>query len=499
MTTNLKILLIAPFYEDYKYPIFMPSENLGLAYISSFLQEHSIPVDIYDAQMLGFDSKKLLSEKDISNYNIIGIGCSSYLLLEETMSLTNEIKIKYPKIHITVGGHFATFQHEELLKYNINIDSVVRGEGEETMLELVNAIAINDNLSKVKGLSYRHSSGEIVVNQDRPFLENLDRLPFPNRDTLIYIKEHGHTWPTQISTSRGCYANCTFCDIRAFYGIKWRGRSPVNVVDELEYLNKKFQSKKFRVSDDEFLGPKENGVERAIAIANEIIRRKIDIEIMISARANMVEVNLFKLLKKAGVVSCLIGVESAIDRILKLYHKGNQVEHNLKAIRILQELNINLNLAFIMFDPRMTFIELQQNYIFLKRNNIITPNSLKSYLAPFHGTTVYEELKSGGLLGPKTLGELTYKFKDQRVGSVFEFITQCKKLTYPLEKMVFEIKKSGRFNEKDLNEIRVTNKQMWTDIFEAALKNPEANEYSWVEDKIYQIFQLIKQYDSLKI
>lgn len=363
------------------------------------------------------------------------------------------------------------------------------------MLELVRAITSNHDLSKVNGLSYRGASGEIVVNQDRPFLDNLDRLPFANRDTLMYLKESGHTWPTQISTSRGCYANCTFCDIRAFYGIKWRARSPVDVVDELEYLHKNFQSRRFRVSDDEFLGPKNHGVERARAIAHEIIRRGLDIEIMISARAQMVEVNLFKLLKKAGIVSCLIGVESAVDRILKLYRKGNQVRHNLEAIRILQELDINLNLAFIMFDPRMTFDELQQNYLFLKKNNITTPNSLKSYLAPFHGTTVYDELKSEGLLGPETLGELTYTFADPRVGRVFDFIKHCKKITYPLEKTVFEIKKSGRLTAAHLNDIRVTNKKMWIDIFESALKHPESDDYGWVEDRINHIFRLIKQYD----
>ncbi|ETR70220.1 MAG: radical SAM protein [Candidatus Magnetoglobus multicellularis str. Araruama] len=296
-------------------------------------------------------------------------------------------------------------------------------------------------LQNINGLSYRNELGEIITNQARALIEDLDKLPYPARDTLEYVKECGHSWPTQISSSRGCYGNCAFCDIRSFYNKKWRARDAVKVVDEMAWLNKKFMSKIFRFTDDEFIGPKPHGLERARQIAHEIIKRRMDIELMIDARALTVEKELFQLLKDAGTIDCLIGIESGVDRILKLYNKGASVSNNIRAIKVIKDLGINLNLAFIMFDPRMNFNELRQNYQFLVDYDIVTIDSLRSWLWPLFGTPLIEQLKSQDLLLEETLCDITYRFIDNSVEAVFNIISHCTRISFPLDRFLFKVRK----------------------------------------------------------
>lgn len=443
--------------------------------------------------MQEWKSERIISEANITEYGLVGIGVSSYLLLDEAINISERIKKVNSACHINIGGHFATFQAQKILETEANIDSVVMRDGEETMFSLAKNLSEKKSLSGIPGLCFRDGLGNIITNEQRSLVNNLDSLPWPARDTLAYLKDMNHSWPTQISSSRGCYGNCTYCDMSNFYGRSWRARSAKDVVDEIEYLNKKYGSILFRFSDDEFIGPKPDGPKRAREIAKEILKRNLAVKLMIDARAQAVDRELFSLLKQAGVVDCLIGIESGVERILKLYHKGMTVKDNLRAIQILKDLGISLNLAFIMIDPRMTFEELKENYRFLKENDIVTSYSLKSWLWPLHGTSIIGELKSQGLLKNEGLGKIEYNFIDSEVEKIFYTIDKCKEYCYSLNREIFICTKHGLLSEKDLEKVMENEKLLWIEIFESILEDPLWNDYEYVRIKVESQISTIKK------
>lgn len=476
----MKTLLISPFCDDPCYPLYLPSENLGLGYLASHLRQKGIYVDIFDANMLEVSASEIPSRMPIHQYQFVGIATSAHILIWEAKRIAAEIKKENETAHITIGGHYPTFCHRQILENDPNIDSIIRGDGEQTIVELVERLFAGLPLDNLLGVTFRNSSGKVVVNSPRPFMHDLDALLWPARDTLAYLKGLGHSWPTQISSSRGCYANCAFCDIRAFYGRNWRARNEKNVVDEIEHLHREFGSKIFRFSDDEFLGPKPHGPKRARAIAREIIRRGLEVELMIDARAHAVDEDLFQLLKEAGVVDCLIGIESGVDRILRLYKKGACVSQNVHAIETLRKIGISLNLAFIMFDPRMTFAELRQNFQFLKEHEIMTVDSLKSWLWPLFGTSVVDQLQSQGVITKVNLDGIEYKFIDSGVERMFRIVSRCKEITYPLERLLFFARKHGTLSPPEMDAVSAHNLALWIELFEEALADSTWDDFEGV-------------------
>lgn len=478
MIKECSALLISPYTINSRYPIYMPSENLGIAYLTSFMRKNGINVDILDANMLEITADEICNYFSCDDYNLIGISVSSSLLIDESIRIANVIKKLNNDIHITLGGHFATFNHIDILKIFKNINSVIRYDGEETILELINNLH-NNNFKSIKGLTYRDIDGRINVNINRELINNLDILPWPARDTLNYIKKLNHPWPTQITSSRGCYGSCSFCDIKAFYGRYWRCRSAIDVVNEVEYLHKEYGSKLFRFTDDEFIGPHSIGVKRVEEISKELIKRNIKVELMIDARVQSIERRLFELLKKAGVTSCLVGVESGVDRVLKLYNKGTNVKKIIDAINLLKEIGIKLDLAFIMFDPRMTFNELIENYYFLKEHNILSVESLNSWLWPLDGTQIRKELIKDKLIKIESINNINYRFIDLNVEKVFRYIDKCKEITFDLEKELFKIKKHSYLNTSNQELISNNYLNLWINIFELCINNPDINDFSF--------------------
>lgn len=477
-----KVLLISPLCEHPRYPLYFPSENLGIGYLAAYLRSKEIGVDVLDANMLGLDSSEVVKKIVLSEYALIGIATSSFLLIREAMEIAQKIKHLNQEIHITVGGHFATFSHREILESTVCINSVVRGEGEITIYKLYHSIINKIRLDTIDGITFRRINGEIIVNNPSELIANLDSIPWPERDTLSILMQNKHPWPTQLTTSRGCYANCSFCDIRAFSGTLWRARSVTDIVDEIEYLQKNYGSNCFRFTDDEFIGPKPYGPMRAFEFANEVIKRGLKVKFMIDARAHMVEEKLFTILKEAGVIDCLIGIESGVDRILKLYNKGVSVRTNENAIRILHKLHISLNLAFIMFDPRMTFDELIQNYNFLSENKIITVDSLRSWIWPLEGTPLKKVLVQQGLVEVIGFDEFKFNFLDPKVQNVYSIIEKCSLLAFELERTIFRLKIHPQ-NKDLLQVINLTNLEIWDDLFKSALINQEEFDYSKYKKK----------------
>ncbi len=485
----MRVLLVAPFFEELGYPLYFPSENLGLGYLAAVLREEGVETDIVDANMLGLRAEDLPAHLGARRYDVVGVAIPFQGAVGEARRLARVAADTWPAAHVTAGGHFPTFAHVALLREDRFIRSVVRQDGEDTLRDLVLALDAGRDPEAVAGLSFKDSSGRIVVNPPRPFRADLDTLPWPARDTLRRVEEVGHLWPTQICSCRGCYAACTFCDISEFYARSWRARDPIRVVDEIEHLHREFGSRVFRFSDDQFVGPpvgedSRDGPGRARRIAREVIERGLDVELMISARDELVTPDLFADLAAAGVVDCLVGVESGVDRILELYHKQCTVRDNEEAIRCLREVGIRPRIAFIMFDPRMTLAELRANFDFLVRNGVAGTDALRSRLWPLVGTPLVVELRRQGLVTEESLGHVGYRFADAEVGRIFGAVTECARRSFAVEQALFHAQRDGALGAAEAESLLESLRVTWVGIFGECLGGATPSDLDFVDDAV---------------
>jgi radical SAM superfamily enzyme YgiQ (UPF0313 family) len=383
-----------------------PTEHLGLGYLAAMLRaKGSYNVEIIDAPLNGLNLSQTVKEIAKRQFKVLGISIPYQQWALVPLKMANMLRSRGLEAHITVGGFFPSFAYENLLEQFPSIDSVIRGEGEETFLDLVTALVQGDDWRRVKGIAYREGD-EIMCNPTRPLIRDLDSLPFPERDTLpLALRRCGYAG---LLSSRGCYARCTFCSVVSFYGIgagpKYRARSPQNVVNEIMQLQKEFGVTKFFFHDANFIGPGRAGKDRAWRLAHEMISRGLKINFSIQCRADDVEEDLFSYLKEAGLRRVFIGIESGVQEVLDRLKKGVTIAENLEALGILKRLGLNMAIGFIMFDPDTKLEDIMDNIAFLKEAGVFRSKQatvdLLNHLQIFAGTPIEETLlKQGRLRG----------------------------------------------------------------------------------------------------
>ncbi len=233
---------------------------------------------------------------------------------------------------IILGGPHATLYQEKILDICPEIDIIVYGEADNTINKLVKAIEKKGKLNKIKGLIYRQNN-KIVKTEPNDYIQNLDKYPFPDRDSININSYHA---PLSILTSRGCPYNCEFC-FKTVTGFKWRSRSAENIVEEIEYLIKKYPDiakgphKAISIVDDTF----NLDIKRVKKICDLIIKKKLNIEIrsVNGFHAKNTDMELFKKAKKAGFKEIWFGIESGNDKILKNLRKGITKDDVRRAVK----------------------------------------------------------------------------------------------------------------------------------------------------------------------
>ena len=324
--------------------------------------------------------------------------------------------------HICLGGHFPTFRYNEILGSCGDIDSIIRFEGEESFLELLGSHHNGLDWRHIPGIAFRTSTA-IQCNSPRPLIPDLDTLPFPVRDHMTRAMQVNRT--ITISGSRGCWCDCSFCTVTSFYskpnGSRWRGRSPSNIVDEMESLAAQYDCNSFTFVDDNYMGVGRRGKERARGIADEILRRGMKVEFSIECRADDIERELMRYLMQAGLRSVFVGLESGLDSRLSRLGKRNQAGDNIHALEVLSELNLNIVAGFILFDPYVTLEEILSELKFLRQYGVFDLPALIRRVEVRPGMRMYSALRSEGRLFGTQFAE-SYEFEDQRVAKLFQAI-----------------------------------------------------------------------------
>jgi radical SAM superfamily enzyme YgiQ (UPF0313 family) len=369
----------------------MPFALLGLGYLAAVLEKNQYQVDVIDCQVLKFSLEDFRSEISKRQPDIVGI-TSSTLTYQAALKLVKAAKEVCPNCVTVAGGAHVTFWDDKALEECPELDIVVRKEGENTLLEVVQRIAAGKSHQDVVGTTCR-KDGKIVRNSDRPYIEDLDSLPFPAR----------HLWPMErfreyedilyLATSRGCVYWCEFCSTVRMHGRKYRMRSPKNVVDELEVLHKTYGISKFTFCDDAFTVDQ----QRTEILCNEILSRGLKIQWNCGTRVDMITRELLVKMKDAGCITVWFGVESGTQQVLDAMKKGISPELTIKVLGWVRELGMQPIPNVILGFPGETKESAWKTIKFVEK---ISPDAVGFYnvATPFPGTPMYDTVKEKGWL-----------------------------------------------------------------------------------------------------
>lgn len=527
--SDFKIVLVRPpeFRETafaQMYPVY---ESLGLGYIAAGLRQNGYDVEILDSRVEGLTVEDTANEILKRDATFIGFTMPSGILYWQVAEIIRRVREKNKQAHITIGGQYPTFAYNYILRHLPEVDSIVRFEGDETIIELINNLEYPDKWTEIKGLALRKGD-TIITTPGRRLVEVLDSLPFPARDTLQkVIRESG---VAIVSTSRGCYAGCKFCSVRSFYrptkGALWRGRSPENVLKEIEQIKDQFNPYELWFGDDNIFGPGDKGADRIRRIFGLMKEKGISFDAMdFSCRVNDVIKyrDIFSFAKQLGLRTVYLGVESGVQRILDIYQKRTTVEQNMIAVEILKELGLDVKMEFIFFNPWMTFDEVKENIAFLQKTSIYDPYILSSALTIHTYAPIWKDIEAGVLsieagecLGADDYDSDSYrpyKFSDMKVGNLYEIVNgsfqQFEPIFYELWKMDHELKKLRREGNSDeevlqsLNEsqsyLRDIANEVGMDLFLDAMQYIESGAGTTNEQKKEKINEITKKINNLYI
>lgn len=392
---NVEVLLINP-PSGRSVGIF--TEHLGLAYLAGSLLSAGISVEVLDTYIGDLTMEALL--KQLQTYStdplLVGFTVITKQAWFCVQKISKRIRQIWPDTLIVLGGYFATFWYDKLLECP-EVDIIVRGEGEETIVDLVQCVRMKKELSSVKGIAFQHHE-QLCITSPRPLVSRLDSLPFPYRPHLEEIVQKGGT-PT-IYGSRGCLHQCSFCQVAQMYrhqpGKVYRYRSINNIIAELRQISNRLQTCTISFTDDEFIGSTKNGQKRARQLGDQIIAHGLDVPFAFQCRADSIDIGLLGFLRQAGLNFVSFGLESMVQRSLKLFDKHVSAEQNFRAIQTLEALEIDYSIGVILYDPYTTFEELQETLDWLHKLPCF-PLSLAG-LGILRGTPIEKYFRQTGML-----------------------------------------------------------------------------------------------------
>ncbi len=410
-----KILLIdPPFYRFFNY--YNRYFPLGLSYLSSTLKKAGHQVTIYDADCnknsKGMDYTRLpekyrvyLKElrnpenpiiKEISETfikyqpDVVGVtvmtpkAASAFTIASLAKKFNRNCRVVF-------GGPHATLKADEILKNAKDVDFVVNGEGETALLELVNALAAgNGHPGAIQGVSYRDGD-KIVHHATKKFIDNLDNLPFPDRETLLGLDTYTSEDMGLLMGSRGCPYSCSYCATQ-IWTRKVRYRSLPNILEEIRRVHHRYGTRQFTFKDDSFTVNR----KRVLEFCDRLMTEGVKINWDCNTRVDLVDPELLKTMKKAGCNSIKVGIESGSERILKLMDKGITLERTQEAARLFREAGIHWTAYFMMGIPTETKEDVRKTLDLLYK---IKPSfaSIGVY-EPFPGTKLFDVGVEHGLV-----------------------------------------------------------------------------------------------------
>ncbi|HBY98316.1 MAG: B12-binding domain-containing radical SAM protein [Ardenticatenaceae bacterium] len=387
----MDILLAHGYYLDedpHERRVMKPYPPLGILYLSAYLKSKGFDVGLFDSTFQRRQAFFELVERE--RPPVVGLYCN---LMTKFNVLAMIEACKRVGATVILGGPEPPFYAEEYLARGADI--VVTGEGELTLEELLPHLAQRGvrDMAHIKGISYRGDDGQIVKTPDRPFITNLDELPWPDRFSIdlqqyvnVWRKHHG-MGSVSLITARGCPFTCKWCS-HSVYGVSHRRRSPEGVADEVEWLVAAYAPDMLWYADDVFT------IHRTwfLTYAAELKRRGIRIPFECISRADRMNAEVVQALAESGCYRLWIGAESGSQRILDAMDRKTNIERVREMTRLLQQHGIETGMFIMLGYEGETDEDLEATVDHLKESN---PDLFLTTVAyPIRGTTYYREVES---------------------------------------------------------------------------------------------------------
>ena len=402
-------------------------QPLGTLYVAAAMEKAGHPVRFLNGAFMTHEA--ILRQVREDDCLFVGVYSTAFGW-PRAMKTAEAVRKVLPKACIVAGGPYPIAVGDKCLSQCSALDAVVTGEGEETVVEIMERLTSGRTLHGVDGIAFR-SHGRIVVNRPRPFITNLDGISFPARHLLgesgRYVPPPGTYRKKPVAvmlTSRGCNRRCLYCfqmDRTRASGIRYRSLD--NVMEEIEVcLAEGYREIKF--IDDTLAADR----DRALEFTNRIRSRKLRFSWFASACAHQVDAGLMKAFRKAGCWAILIGAESGVQKNLNAIRKGITLQQIERAVEAAKGAGLQVFTPFIIGLPGETWEEALQTVEFACRLN---PHFANFHaLTPFPGTDLYDEVERFGRVS-EDLNDYTYQ------GAAFTPYTMTREQVVALRQIAF--------------------------------------------------------------
>ncbi|MFC1833332.1 B12-binding domain-containing radical SAM protein [Thermodesulfobacteriota bacterium] len=378
---------------------------LGILYLAGYMREHGHEVMAIDGEANNLTTGQVLDRIGSFAPQLVGIS-SSTVVFSRAVELAKEIKGLHPELTIVIGGPHVSSNPYLAMAFR-EMDLGVMGEGEETLLELVQVLENQGDFSRVKGLVYRDGE-ELHINHPRPYISDLDQLPLPAYDMipdlLLYAPppcNYKKLPVVNIITSRGCPNQCTFCDKNVF-GSRFRARSAVNIAGEIEHLFQQYGVREIAFVDDTFTV----GKKRVYELFDLLKQRIISFPWTCMTHIKSVDSDLIKYMKANGCWHVSLGIESGDEQILRRIKKDISLDQVRRVVRWCREAGIKTKGFFIVGHPGETMETIDKTIDFAV--SLPLDDVVATINTPIPGSPQYQETSQFGDLDESDWSQFNY-------------------------------------------------------------------------------------------
>ncbi|MCL4309949.1 MAG: B12-binding domain-containing radical SAM protein [Actinobacteria bacterium] len=365
---------------------------VSLATTAAVLREQGMDVKLADCSVEDVDRAGLAAIIRGWQPQLVVINTATPSI-ESDIAVASLVREAAPAARSLAMGIHPSALPESCFDMDANLDMVVRGEPEYTIRDAALALRDGGDLGAVAGLSWRDAEGALHAGEKRPFIADLDELPFPAWDL---IDTGGYRLPFTgqrfllVASARGCPYGCTFCANKIYYGARLRQRSPKRIVDEMQWAGEQFGIRDFLIWSESFT----NDQEYAIETAEEIRRRGLDISWVCNSRVDTVSPELLRAIRDAGCWMIGYGIESGSQEVLDSVRKGTTLTQAVSAVRMAHDTGLEVTGHCILGFPGETEATMQATIDF---SRFLKLDYVQFYCAvAFPGSSLYDRCVDNG-------------------------------------------------------------------------------------------------------
>ncbi len=368
----------------------------GVGFLATLLLEAGIEVEILDAHVEQMFDEEVAEALEGKDFDAVGISAFS-TQYSHVKTISAAVKKKFPAVPIIVGGPLGTYSWDLVLKKLLTVDVAVRGEGELTIVDLLENFG---DLKSVPGIAWRNESGEVIENPERELIKNLDTLPLPayhlfNMDKYLSQKllanPRSHGWKNSriigFMTARGCPFKCTFCS-RNFPG--FRKMSTARIIRDIELVRQKYGVDAVAFIDELLVISKKRMNELCNAL------EPLGIKWTAQGRVDTLDKETMRLMKRTGCLAVGFGIESGSQQMLDNIKKGIRVPDIERAVNDAVDVGLEVKIQLMIGNQGETRETVMETVALFKR--IHHPPRRFSVLQPLPGSPVYEDAMQMGLI-----------------------------------------------------------------------------------------------------